>query len=165
MNLANPSATPSSSPALRLLAALATLATVAACQPPPPDEPLVIETEEVAPPIDAELTTENDLAAVQEAAQVSGLVPGDVPRDLPLYVPSSVVDFGEAGGRSYVELDAPARPAVVRQWLGQRLPAAGWKVGAIGEGLVQARKGSVSVEYRLIDLAPGTRIRLEYTPR
>ena len=148
---------------VRAIAVLA-LASVA-CAPRGPDEPPVIETEEVAPPIDAELSTENDLVAVQQAVQISGVVPGDVPPDLPLFVPSSVVDFGgPVGGRSYVELDTGARPDEVRRWLGARLPGAGWKVGAIGDGLVQASKGGNTVEYRLIDLAPGTRIRLEYSP-
>ena len=140
-------------------------AVAAACGPAAPDEAQVIETVDVAPPIDAELSTEGDLQAVQRAAQISGLVPGDVPADLPLFVPASVIDFGGAnGGRAWVELDAGAPPAEVRRWLGERLPGAGWTVGAVGEGLVQAHKGARSVDYRLTDLAPGTRIRLEYSP-
>lgn len=148
-------------PALGLLGCL-----VVACGPPPPDEPLVIETVDVAPPLDAELSTEDDLKAVQRAAQVSGLVPGDVPAELPLFVPSSVVDFGgPSGGRSFVDLDTGESPAVVRRWLGERLPAAGWTVGAIGDDLVTAHKGAERVDYRLTDRAPGTRIRLEYPAR
>lgn len=137
----------------------------AACGRPAPDEPVVIETVDVAPPIDAELSTEGDLQAVRRAAELSGLVPGDVPSDLPLYVPASVVDFGgPAGGRAWVELDAGEPPVVVRRWLGEHLPAAGWTVGAVGDGLVQAHKGERRADYRLKNLAPGTRIRLEYTP-
>ena len=153
------------STAIRALALLAACLLVAACEPPAPPEPVEIQTEEIAPPFDAELSTEDDLKAVQQAIQISGLVPGDVPSDLPLFTPSSVVDFGgPVGGRSYVELDTGARPAEVRRWLGERLPGAGWRVGAIGDDLVQASKGGETVEYRLIDLAPGTRIRLEYSP-
>jgi len=134
-----------------------------ACSPPAPDEPLVIETVDVAPPLDAELSTEDDQKAVARAAQISGLVPGDVPPDLPLFVPSSVVDFGgPSGGRSYVELDTSEPIAAVRRWLGERLPAAGWTVGAIGDDLVQAHKGAARVDFRLADQGPGTRIRLEY---
>lgn len=137
-----------------------------ACNRPAPDEPVVIETVDVAPPVDAELSTEGDLQAVQRAAQLSGLVPGDVPPDLPLFVPASVIDFGgPVGGRAWVELDAGEPPGVVRRWLGERLPAAGWTVGAVGDDLVQAYKGERRADYRLTDLAPGTRIRLEYTPR
>ncbi len=139
---------------------------VAACAPPAPEEPVEIETVDVDLPIDAELSTEGDLQAVQRAAQISGLVPGDVPPDLPLFVPSSVVDFaGPAEGRAWVEFDAGESPAVVRRWLGERLPATGWTVGAIGDDLVQAHKGGRRIDYRLTDLAPGTRIRLEYAPR
>ena len=148
-------------------AALPALLIVAfgACGPPAPQEPVELETVDVAPPIDAELSTEGDLRAVQQAIQISGVVPGDVPSDLPLFAPSSVVDFGgPVGGRSYVELDTTARPAEVRRWLGARLPAAGWTVGAIGDTLVRADKGDRTVEFRLVDLAPGTRIRLEYSP-
>lgn len=142
------------------------LALAAACAPPPPEEPVELETVDVELPIDADLSTEGDLRAVQRAAQISGQVPGDVPPDLPLFVPSSVVGFGALGdGRAWVDLDATAEPAAVRRWLGERLPAAGWMVGAIGDDLVQAHKGELTVEYRLGDLAPGTRIRLEYTPR
>ncbi|MFQ5351196.1 MAG: hypothetical protein ACE5EG_12205 [Thermoanaerobaculia bacterium] len=137
-----------------------------ACAPPPPEEPVELETVDVAPPLDAELSTEGDLKAVQRAAAIAGVVPSDLPPDLPLFVPSSVIDFGgPAGGRSFVELDASEPPAVLRRWLGERLPAAGWTVGAIGDDLVQAHKGERRVDYRLTDLAPGTRIRLEYEPR
>jgi hypothetical protein len=136
------------------------------CAPAPPDEPLVIETEDVAPPLDDELSTEDDLQAVQRAAQISGLVPGDVSPDLPLFAPSSVVDFGgPAGGRAFVDLDTGEPVAVVRGWLGERLPGAGWTIGAIGDDLVEAHKGERRVAYRLTDLRPGTRIRLEYEPR
>jgi len=138
----------------------------AACAPSAPEEPVKLETVDVAPPIDAELSTEGDLQAVERAVQISGLVPGDVPSDLPLFVPSSVVDFADpAGGAAWVELDTGQAPAVVRRWLGERLPAAGWTIGAVGDDLVQAHKGARRVDYRLTDLAPGTRIRLEYTPQ
>lgn len=147
-----------------LLLALWGLA-AAACGPPAAEEPVELETVDVAPPIDAELSTEDDLKAVRRAAEISGQVPGDVPSDLPLFVPSSVVDFGGGAGRPFVELDTGARPAVVRRWLGERLPATGWTVDAVGDDLVSAHKGPRSVAYRLTDLAPGTRIRLEYPPR
>ena len=118
-------------------------------------------------PIDAELSTEDDLKAVERASpSIFGLLPGDVPSDLPVFSPSSVVDFGQlGGGRAYVELDAGARRDAVRAWLGTRLPAAGWSIGAIGDTVVQAHRGPESVEYRLTDLGSGTRIRLEYEPR
>lgn len=125
-----------------------------------------LETVDVGPPLDAELSTEGDLQAVERAAQISGLVPGGVPPDLPLFIPSSVVDFGDlAGGRAFVELDTGQAPAVVQRWLGEHLPAAGWTIGAIGDAVVEADKGSRRVAFRLTDLAPGTRIRLEYAPR
>lgn len=150
---------------LSLIAFLAMLAS--ACAPPPPEEPVELETVDVELPIDAELSTEGDLKAVQRAAAaISGLVPGDVPSDLPLFSPASVVDFGAAaGGRAYVELDTGAAPDAVRRWLGARLPAAGWSVGAIGDHMVEAHKGPATVEYGLTRLGSGTRIRLEYEPR
>ena len=138
----------------------------AACGAPAPREPVELETVDVAPPVDAGLSTADDLKAVQRAAEVSGLVPSDVPADLPIFVPSSVVDFGgPAAGRPFVELDTGAPPREVRRWLGERLPAAGWTVDAIGDSLVSAHKGRQTADYRLTDLAPGTRIRLEYPPR
>lgn len=151
---------------LGALALVLLVCLVAACASEVPDEPLQIETVDVELPIDAELSTEGDLQAVERAAQISGLVPGDVPPDLPLFVPSSVIDFGgPAAGRAWVELDTGEPPAVVRRWLGERLPAAGWTVGAIGDDLVQAHKGARRIDYRLTDLAPGTRVHLEYAPR
>ncbi len=154
---------PSSARAFALLLPL--LVAVPACSPPAPEEPIEIETVDVAPPIDAELSTEGDLQAAQRAARISGVVPGDLPADLPLFVPSSVTDFGSTSGGSFVELDAAEPPAMIRRWLGERLPANGWTIGAIGDELVQAHKGEQRVDIRLTDLAPGTRIRLEYDSR
>lgn len=138
----------------------------AACPAPAPDEPVELETVDVAPPIDAELSTEGDLLAVERAARISGLIPDGLPADLPLFAPASVIDYSEPGaGRAWVELDAAPAPAAVKRWLGERLPAAGWTVSAIGGDRIQARKGDRRVDYLLTDLAPGTRIRLEYAPR
>ena len=150
-----------------LLGLVLLAASTIACAPSPPEEPVEIETEDVDLPIDAELSTEDDLKAVERASPaISGLLPGDVPSDLPVFSPSSVVDFGElGGGRSYVELDAGARPDSVRAWLGERLPGAGWSIGAIGDTMVRAHKGPQTVEYRLTALGSGTRIRLEYESR
>ncbi len=89
-----------------------------------------------------------------------------MPPELPLFVPASVVGFGgPEGGRAWVELDAGATPAAVRRWLGERLPAAGWTIDAVGDDLVEAHRDALAARYRLTDLEPGTRIRLEYTPR
>ena len=155
-----PETAPLNAGALLLLGCLTT-----ACGAPAPDEPVELETVDVAPPIDAGLSTEGDQQAVQRAAGLSGLMPGDVPSDLPIFLPASVVDFGgPAGGRAWVELDAGRPPAVVRSWLGERLPAAGWTIGAVGDNLVEAHKGARSADYRLTDLGSGTRIRLEYSP-
>lgn len=155
-------------PVRLLLLGLVLLAAVPiACAPSPPEEPVELETVDVDLPIDAEYSTEGDLKAVERASPaISGLLPGDVPSDLPVFSPSSVVDFGQlGGGRAYVELDTGARPDAVRAWLGERLPGAGWSVGAIGDAMIQAHKGPQTVEYRLNDLGSGTRIRLEYDSR
>ena len=137
-----------------------------ACSSPEPSEPIELETVEVDAAIDADLSTEGDLQAVRRPPEIAGVLPGGVPPDLPLFIPSSVVDFGDlAGGRAYVELDAGATPDRVRAWLGERLPAAGWTVSSIGGDGLTARKGEHEVAYRLSDLSPGTRIRLEYPPR
>lgn len=136
------------------------------CAAPEPAEPLVMETEEVGAPIDAELSTEDDLKARPRRETLSGVIPGDFPPDLPVMTPASVVDFGPAaGGRGYLEIDTGRSPDQVRAWLGQALPAAGWTVRSIGSGRLEASKGTGRVSYELRDLAPGTRIRIEYPPR
>lgn len=148
------------------VAALALAAALAGCAPPEPSAQVEIETEEIDAPIDAELSTEDDFKATRRAPTLAGVLPGGFPDDLPLMVPSSVVDFGPAAGdRAYLELDTGRPPDEVRSWLGQRLPAAGWTVRAIGEGGLEASKGPRTVDYRLTKLAPGTRIRLEYRPQ
>ncbi len=141
------------------------LAPVAACQRQQRAEPPPLETVDVAPRLDAELSTEDDLVAVRRAPEIAGIVPEGVPPELPLFRPSSVIDFGDLpGGRAYVTFDTVRGPPEVRRWLGERLPAAGWSVAADAGGL-SATSGTRRVRYGLTDLAPGTRIRLEYPPQ
>ncbi len=157
---------PQSRVAAVLAAALVLAAAGAGCDRSRQRQPREIETVDVAPAIDADYSTEGDLQAVRRGPEIAGVVPGGVPPDLPLFLPSSVVDFGDLGpGRSYVEFDTSSDVAAVRRWLGERLPAAGWTASAVGGEGLRAAKGAREVTYRLTDLSPGTRIRLEYRPQ
>jgi len=127
-------------------------------------EPL--EIEDVTPPVDAGLSTDNDVkgAKIDDAATgISGVFPGDYPRDLPMHEPASIIDFGAAsGGWSYVDLDSPSSRALVAADLERRLTRSGWTVESSGaEGLRASRAGE-EVRMSLTGSSAGTRIRVEY---
>lgn len=149
--------------ALEVAGSLVAAALLAAGCASPEPEPVVLETEEVAAPIDAEASTEDDLKARPRRESLSGVIPGDFPPDLAVVMPASVVDFGSAGdGRAYLELDTERTPAQALSWLGRALPAAGWTVRVVGGERIEASKGPREVVYLLRDLAPGSRVRIEY---
>ena len=122
-----------------------------------------LETVEVGGGPDAELTTELDEKARQVAVEVGGVLPSDFPSDLPVFLPSSVVDFGQlpAGG-SFVEVDSPVPVDEVRSSLASQLQRSGWSVEAIGGASNTYSKGGHRVRLTLTDLTSATRIRYEY---
>lgn len=125
-----------------------------------------LETEDVAPPPDASLSTAHDTQAKTVSEGVSGVVPGDLPLGLPLYSPSSVVDFGKVGpGRRYLTLVTADAPVKVEKSMRADLVAAGWTLSKLASGKVAAAKDQVEVDFQWIDAKPGTRIRIEYPAR
>ncbi|HKI85224.1 MAG TPA: hypothetical protein VKA53_00630 [Thermoanaerobaculia bacterium] len=125
-----------------------------------------LQTEDVAPPPDASLSTAHDMQAKAVSEGISGVVPGDLPRGLPLYSPSTVVDFGKAGpGKRYLTLVTADAPAKVERSMRADLVAAGWTLSELAAGKVAAAKGGIEVDLQWIDAKPGTRIRIEYPAR
>lgn len=135
------------------------LAAVACRQPPAQDAEL--ETVDVQPGI--EIDTSEDPRAAEKSAQLVGVLPGDFPRDLPLYLPASLVDFGEvSAGRFSVTLLTPDGVAQVRRTLLERLRAAGWTVSAgAGDAVVLVQGGRRAWLY-LEESTSATRYRYEY---
>lgn len=129
-------------------------------------KPSHLETEDVAPPPDASLSTAHDTQAKAATEGVSGVIPGDVPVGLPLYSPSTVVDFGKAGpGRRYLTLVTADQPDKVENSMRGDLLAAGWRLSLGPDGKTVARKDEIEVDFQWIDAKPGTRIRIEYPAR
>ena len=130
------------------------------------DKPSHLETEDVAPPPDASLSTAHDAQAKATSEGVSGVIPGDVPVGLPLYSPSTVVDFGKVGpGRRYLTLVTADLPAKVEKSMRGELVAAGWQLSKSADDKVVATKEKTVVDFQWIDAKPGTRIRIEYPAR
>lgn len=123
--------------------------------------PAVLEVEEIPPPVDATYSTEADEVGAYVGETVAGALPGGFPVGLPLPQPSSVIDFGPAGGgRSYTELAVPSSPASVRESWEKRLRSAGWSSGGGGRWTRDGRDVSIR-----IDPGPsGSRLRVEYRP-
>ncbi len=130
------------------------------------NKPSHLETEDVAPPPDASLSTAHDAQAKTRSEGISGIVPSDVPVGLPLYSPSTVVDFGKVGpGRRYLTLVTADALAKVEKSMRGDLIAAGWQLSAGADGKVVATRDEIEVDFQWIDAQPGTRIRIEYPAR
>lgn len=150
--------------AIAALAALALGGSILACsrsEPPAPDSAAKpIPTEDVAPPLGAGVSTAGDRQEPARRPRFSGVLPGNFPKDVPMYEPSTLTDFGPAAaGASYVVLQTPDSPALVRRRFLEQLAARGYLAGADGTTLVQ---GERSLRVTFEEARPGTRIRLEY---
>lgn len=129
-----------------------------ACTPPGADREL--ETVEVDAGPTAGLVPDEDPVARGGGAGLAGSLPGDYPPDLPVYVPSSVVDFGEVSRAvRYVELSTTARPESVRSWLSQRWAEAGWRDEGEGNWRKVERRAWLEIGK---DEIGETRIRIKY---
>ena len=121
-----------------------------------------IETIDVVPGRTSLLTTAYDETAPVRQETFSGVLPSDFPSDLPLYDPSSLTDFGDAGGGRYVLMFTPDTATMVRDRMGSELTGTGWARidGNTERGTY--RRGSQSVIIEISDANPGTEIRVEY---
>ncbi len=146
--------------ALGLLVALLAPLALAGCRDTPPKP---IETVDIDPGIVVD--TSADPQARERKAGLVGILPGDFPPDLPLYIPASLIDFGETEtGRLTVSLLSPDRVSKVRRGLYAQLREKGWVTAAGNGDLVALRKGRQRVWLHLADGRPGTLYRFEYLP-
>ena len=121
-----------------------------------------IETVDVVPGRTSLLTTAYDETAPVRQEAFSGVLPSDFPPDLPLYDPSSLIDFGDAGGARYVLLFTPDTTTMVRDRMSSELSSSGWtRIDGNAERGTY-RRGSQSVILEMRDANPGTEIRVEY---
>lgn len=144
-------------------AALVLFVWISGCSGPEPSgqqaAPKTIPTEDVAPPLGAGVSVAGDQQEPARRSRFSGVLPGNFPSDVPIYEPSTLTDFGPAGaGRSYVILQTPDSPEVVRGRFLEQLGARGYRAGADGVMV----EGETSLRVSFEDARPGTRIRLEY---
>ena len=123
-------------------------------------EPLVIE--DVALPVDAMLSTEEDTKDKTPRARVAGMLPGDFPADLPLPPPSSVVDYsGDGAPARFVVLESPVSQSVLADAFENRLRASGWQLRQDGSTWAVERQG-YGATIQLTAHGEGTQIRVEY---
>lgn len=142
-------------------ASLFTALALAACGSP---EPATVDpgepVEVTASPID-NLTTEHDeVATPREQEDMAGVLPSGFPSDVPVYTPSSLIEFGEGGGR-FVLLATPDPVDGVRSSYRMTLESAGWE--RTGGG----REESFAKDERLLRVevrsrGTGSEIRIAY---
>ncbi len=140
------------------LAALASLALACGGGAPDADEPL--ETVDVEPAL--ELDTTEDKKAPERKAELVGRLPGDFPKDLPLFLPASLVDFGDAPGGVTVTLLTPRPLPEVRRRLLEQLREAGWSVAPGSEGSYEIRRAGRRARLEIGNGNPGTSYRYVY---
>jgi len=112
-----------------------------------------------------EVDTGSDVKAVKEGPTLTGVLPSHFPKDLPLYLPASLVDYGDtAKGRKTVSLLTPDPLSDVRRALLARLRDAGWNPSAgAGEAeVVVLQKGGRPAWLYLGKASTGTLYRYEY---
>jgi len=145
-----------------VILAVAAVLALAACGEPPAENQ-DIETVDVKPAL--EVDTSEDVQGRARAPELVGVLPGDFPPDLPLYLPASLIDFGEsASGRPTVSLLTPHGISTVRRELFARLREAGWSTASGDDGTVVLRKDGRRAWLRLEESRPGTVYRFEYVP-
>jgi hypothetical protein len=132
---------------------IALLVLLFACgEAPEPGREGPLETVEVGPPPDAELSLDEEVQAEIRRIRTGGVLPGDFPADFPTYPRSSLVDFGVSpGGESFLLFDSGDRADAVQEAMSELLRRAGWSpvAGAGGPGTAYARGGStVRLEIR-----------------
>lgn len=125
----------------------------------PAEQATKTETAEVAPAVDAKLSTAEDQQEVRRESGFSGVLPEDFPHELPLYRPSTLVDFGGNAAGRFVVLQTPDALAVVRARLPQLLRAQSWQNVS---GAEWRHTGGRRVRIALEDARPGTRLRIDY---
>lgn len=127
----------------------------------PTSEDKEIDTVDVTPGLEVDTSGDEQARARQPA--LSGILPTDFPRDLPLYLPASLVDYGESeAGRPTVTLLTADEISRVRRDLHAKLAAAGWESSSGAAGTEVLKKGGARAWLVLEDGRPGTRYRYEY---
>jgi len=138
----------------KIVLSLLAVAAALGCARQPAERPAVDpEVQDIAPPLDAALSTEADPQAKPVAPTFSGVLPAGFPKDAPTYVPGTLVDFGEG----WVEFQTPDALATARSRYTALLRGRGWA----GDG-GRFAKGGRSLGVHFEDAKPGTKIRVEY---
>jgi len=149
---------------LAVLACMAALAgLVGGCRPD--SAPQELETMEVTGPLDADLSFDEDTQAVQRAPELSGVLPSDFPADFPVYLPASVVDFGELGaGRYYAVLFTPDDRRKVDRFVHAEAPRAAWSLRSAEQdaGRSVFSKGGRTMKVEVKAAKGGTELHVEY---
>lgn len=167
MRPCNPRVTSAVRAAIVALAVVGLGALLFACSRPSSErrEPVDLQTVDIEPAPDAELSTELDEKGRRPSTGLGGVLPTSVPRDLAVYEPSSLVDFGElADGRHFIEVDTPAPLSGVRIQVIDRLRAVDWEVSSESETSLVLSKGGRRLTVTLRQAGRGTRIRYEFVP-
>ena len=141
--------------------ASATALILLACSSPEPTAVDAGEPVEVtASPVE-NLTTEHDeVAPPQVEEPMAGVLPSGFPSDVPVYTPSSLIEFGEGGGR-FVLLATPDAVDKVRESYRMTLESAGWRrTGGGREERFAKEERTLRVEVR--SRATGSEIRIAY---
>ena len=131
----------SQSPPRQLVACIFLLGGLVWSGCPSEPKPKHINSEDVPPAVEIDMSA--DEQAEPPKPKLVGILPNDFPKDLPVYIPASLVDFGESEeGRPTVSLLSPHSMSRVRRELYARLRDRGWQATSGGDGAVVLRKGA-----------------------
>ena len=122
----------------------------------------ILATEEVAGPIDAELSTEADPRG-RRGVESGRVLPPGFPAELPIPAGASVVEQGRSkDGKRFVVLGTSASAVGLPASWASLLEVEGWSVHRSGDSTLRAAKRALAITATVTPAGAGSRLRIVY---